>query len=141
MGRYLMYNWRLTSFVIFTTIFWGVELSVTGIIWLFLSTILSSKAETPMKTEKAKRIKQEEVSVEEPSPKIKEEPKEAPLHEVSPASEGDIEDEEEPELGVIVEDSRRGAPSDSGLGTSLESSHTREEMIRRRTSRQGLDKK
>jgi seipin len=137
-----MYNWRLTSFIIFTSIFWGIEVSVTVAIWFGLSMVLSSGTKAEVKTEEAEPapIKQEPETSEHIGPKIEQEEQEAPLHEISPASEGDAEDEEEPEGPVRVEDTHRGGPSDSGLGTSLESSHTRGGTIRRRTSKQGLEK-
>jgi seipin len=137
-----MYNWQLTSFIFFTSVFWGVEIFVTAAIWLGLSMALSSGTKTQVKKEKAvpASIKQETDTSEYTIPKVKQEEKEPALHEISPASEGDVEDEEELEGPVMVEDTHRAGPSDSGLGTSLESSHTRQDTIRRRTSRQGLEK-
>ena len=42
--RWILYNHRITSFLIFTTSFWGASLITMGIVWLFLSMYLQANA-------------------------------------------------------------------------------------------------
>jgi seipin len=134
-----MYNWRFTSFVVFTSIFWGVEITCTALLWVALTIFLSSRTEPPAKSEPSEMaaVKHEtDTTTEEPSRIIKREEEEKLLEDFPQATEADIEDEEEPDPLVLVGSSRRGIVSDSGLGTSLESSGTgKRDTIRRRSSR------
>jgi seipin len=137
-----MYNWWLTSFVVFTSIFWGVEVIFTVAFWLCFSMLLSSKNEPSAKKEPNQKtnIKREaEDGPEENNADVKEEEGEPLLHDYPAATEADVEDEDEPDLPVVVGGSHIGAPSDSGLGTSMESSATKRDTVRRRASKPGLD--
>ncbi|KAK6003575.1 hypothetical protein QM012_009346 [Aureobasidium pullulans] len=134
--RWIMYNHRITSAIIFIGAFWGTEVLFTAICWAILSVwIFSSNDDTSIKTEATdnKRIKAEDSEGEEQatlsdtertypsyskgpamrynSPPIKKEETEPePFPQLLPAAlEADDEDESDDFF-------------DSGLGTSLESS-------------------
>ncbi|KAL1989410.1 hypothetical protein VTN96DRAFT_172 [Rasamsonia emersonii] len=52
--RWIMYNWRILSFIVFTSMFWGVSMVSTSVAWLLLSSYLSpnnSQSEQPIKRE------------------------------------------------------------------------------------------
>jgi seipin len=139
-SRYLMYNWKLTSFIFFTSTFWAFELTFMSTCWILISLLISNPDKTAIKQEfPEKAIKQEPETAEESGTLIKEEAFDD-LNDYPPATEADIEDEEELELPVIV-GSHRGFASDSGLGTSMDSSSTRpsKNSVRRRPSRPDLD--
>jgi len=42
--RWIMYNWKISSFFIFVTLFWSVSMVCMGISWWFLSMYFKSKA-------------------------------------------------------------------------------------------------
>jgi hypothetical protein len=135
-----MYNWKLTSFIFFTSAFWGFEMTFMSICWILISLLVSNPDKQNIKQEQPeKAIKQEAETAEESGTLIKEEAFDD-LHDYPPATEADIEDEEELELPVIV-GSHRGFVSDSGLGTSMDSSSTRpsSNSIRKRSSRPEFD--
>jgi hypothetical protein len=137
-----MYNWRLTSFVVFTSIFWGVEVTFTAAFWFCFSMLLSSRDEPSGKTKENEKtsIKNEtEIAPEENVLNLKQEEADPSLQDYPTATEADVEDEEEPDLPVMVGSSHLGAPSDSGLGTSLDSSSTKRDTVRRRSSKPTLD--
>jgi len=138
--RYLMYTWRLTSFVIFTSIFWGVELTTTAFLWLMLSLFLTSSTDEPIKKEeKHLSIKEEPGTASEVAPvKLEQKEPQYTVQDYPPATEADVEDEEEPEEPLQVGSAYGAARSDSGLGTSLESSSTRTATVRKRSSRSNL---
>lgn len=152
--RWIMYNHRIISAVVFIITFWITELVSFGLAWTVLSFYLSSspsstKAEQQNTTEEAKAIKHE--AEEDPNPvlsdterqfptlsgqaplrysrsptrRIKQEAEEeTPIPTVNPATEADDEDEEDVDF------------FDSGIGTSMESSNpSRRDSIRRRRGR------
>lgn len=41
-----MYNWRLTSFVVFGFLFWSISMASAGLAWLVLASLLSSRNDT-----------------------------------------------------------------------------------------------
>ena|ERR1700753_2118657 len=137
-----MYNWWLTSFVVFASVFWGVEIIFTAAFWICFSMLLSSKDGSP--TDKSRNestvIKPETESTEDENPsKFKQEEQEPSLHEYPAATEADIEDEEDPEVPVMLGGPHRNAQSDSGLGTSMESGSAARDTLRKRSSRPTLD--
>jgi|ERR1700761_1831555 len=137
-----MYNWRLTSFVVFTSIFWGVEVTFAAAFWFWFSMLLSSRDEPSGNTKENEKtsIKNEtEIAPEENVLNLKQEEVDPSLQDYPTATEADVEDEEEPDLPVMVGSSHLGAPSDSGLGTSLDSSSTKRDTVRRRSSKPTVD--
>ncbi|KAL2008064.1 hypothetical protein VTN00DRAFT_8046 [Thermoascus crustaceus] len=51
--RWVMYNWRILSFLVFSSMFWGVSMIWTTISWLFLSSVFrSGKTESERDIEK-----------------------------------------------------------------------------------------
>ncbi|RAK99784.1 seipin [Aspergillus ibericus CBS 121593] len=153
--RWVMYNWRLTSFVVFGCLFWSVSMVSAGVVWVILATLLSGggeppravvKAEdrsgTPIKAEeddepifpaeipesssKAPKIKRDEDSEEE-EVKEEEEEEEAVKEEESEAlAEAEAEAEEDSR-----EDRGEGPSGAAGIGTAVESAHARGVQRRR----------
>jgi hypothetical protein len=130
-----MYNHRITSFFVFTCMFWFVEMSFTAMVWACLAFVVSGKStvtpkwegddDTTIKTEPEGEgtIKQEE-----------EEELETPaIHDYPPATEADDEDDEDddtPSHSLVGTGTVH--ISDSGVGTSLDSSAGRADLVRRR---------
>lgn len=134
-----MYNWRVSSFVVFTSTFWGFELASMVILWLGLSMFTSYKPTPAIKKGVVEPIPgKPEIGVksEDAPAQIKQEEAASTLADYPTATEADIEDEDEPEPLVMVH-SYRGA-SDSGIGTSLESSASKSSIARKRSSRGNL---
>ncbi|KAE9962050.1 hypothetical protein BLS_000901 [Venturia inaequalis] len=154
--RYLMYNYRIFSFIVFTGIFWAVEMAFATIFWLILSISVfpdSSLLTDVKKEEDPVRIKKEEdersdmsdtphtfptLSGQPPlrysSPNVKEEDTPAPPDNEVAVGEADDEDDD-----FVLDDAgpMRTQVSDSGIGTSMESSSGRPENMRRRSRRSG----
>ncbi|PYH65191.1 seipin [Aspergillus vadensis CBS 113365] len=69
---WVMYNWRLTSFVVFGFLFWSISMASAGLAWLVLASLLSSRDETsgPVVKEEDRSatplIKKEEEEIDEP---------------------------------------------------------------------------
>ncbi|KAJ9151249.1 Seipin [Pleurostoma richardsiae] len=154
--RWLMYTWRITSFLVFTTGFWLFEVVFMGLAWVVLSVVFggdSAPGQTDVvKTEQGQTgstgVVKKEAGIEEDVPMtfptssrqpplryepsteaVKDEAGEtSPLAEIPPlGGEADDEDEEEED----EEDGRfRG---DSGIGTSY--SDRDGGSVRRRASR------
>jgi seipin len=147
-SRYIMYNYRITSFVVLSTLFWFVEIVVATFIWISMHVIMANRSDSPKQASPAPAIKQEDDSAVETggtgvdpltpvSPVIKkEETPEVSLESYPAATEADIEDaaDEGAATGRIDLATRLG-PSDSGIGTSMESSSTRSDLVRRRSLR------
>lgn len=153
-----MYNHRILSLLAFTSLFWTVEMGFFLCTW-GLFTLFFSRPAAPSqpKREPATAIKNEateesdlalsDVSRTFPtfsrqpplhysSPKVKEEDSERALEELPPRTPGDADDEDEDEDADFVLDERHGmggVPSDSGLGTSMESSMEGRGLVRRRS--------
>ncbi|EHA22006.1 hypothetical protein ASPNIDRAFT_56432 [Aspergillus niger ATCC 1015] len=101
--RWVMYNWRLTSFVVFGFLFWSVSMASTGLAWVVFASLLSSRAE-----------KEED---EEDNGGIADE---------------DETDEDNYLYEEDAEDGRGEGPSEaSGTGTARESAHARGVQRRR----------
>ena len=153
--RWLMYNHRIISAIVFITSFWLTELLFAGLAWAGLSFYMQPQQQRPQSDwarEYNARIEEEEredaqetklsetertfpSSSKQPalryeSPKIKQEEDDETVvlpEASSKAIEADDEDEDEDEDADLVRD--------SGLGTSLESSAGRRDSIRRRRGR------
>lgn len=152
--RWLMYNHRIISAFVFISAFWITEMMFTGLAWAIGTGYLtpSEEVEAPgVHNGNEDRIKSEDEddykaelsdtertfptsSKQQPlryqSPPIKQEEDEEPVvlpEHASRATEADDEDEDE-DADVFI---------DSGIGTSLESSATRRDSVRKRRGRTG----
>lgn len=61
-----MYNWKISSFLVFSAMFWGVSMTSTGVAWLLFASFFSSDAK-----DREKEVKKEER--DDNAPIIKEE--------------------------------------------------------------------
>jgi len=153
--RYVMFNYRTISFLVLTSIFWTVEMTFAGFIWLALTIfVFPDSSATTAKKEETTPIKKEQrgdhfdemsdtphtfptLSGQPPlrysSPRIKkeEEQQDPPQAETQLAT-GEADDEDDD--FILDEGGPLGrAVSDSGLGTSMESSSGRPDSMRRRS--------
>lgn len=134
--RWIMYNHRITSAIVFIGAFWGTEVLFTAICWAVLSVwIFSSGDDTSIKTEAKdnKRIKAEDSEGEEQA-MLSDTERTYPTYSKGPAmrysSPAIKKEETEPEpfpqlLTTALEADDEDESDDffdSGLGTSLESS-------------------
>ncbi|KAJ5601468.1 Survival protein SurE-like phosphatase/nucleotidase [Penicillium lagena] len=108
--RRFMYHWKLTSFAIFSSLFWMLSMASASLTWLLLNTVLQSEA-TPTKTikdEDHNSIKDEpEDSSTSPGPNIKEEREESALLRSFPS--------DDPGVGSGLESAEaRGVTNDDG---------------------------
>jgi hypothetical protein len=158
--RYLIYNYRITAFVLFTTLFYSVSITSMALAWALISSVLGASKEDEWRS---KQIKQEgedkQAKTEEESGtgiKIKSEDDTEPAtpgtllpddkqrssarddanddvlaQQVGPDEVADDEDDE----GDTQEIRGRPFHPDSGIGTSMESEHTTSGLVRRRSSR------
>lgn len=151
-----MFNFRITSFIVLTNLFWMVELSVASIAWVALSFYFTTsprpwpvvqKEDTSI-TKQEPAVKKEDDMSDTPhtfptlsgqpplqysSPRVKEEePEELPVeHRVGADEQADDEDDME----YVRDDIAGRGFTDSGIGTSMESSAGRPGAVRRRRSR------
>ena len=73
--RYILYNYRILSFLIFTSCFYMVSLTSTSIAWLIISSFLSSDTIQPKnEPDEQKKIKEEEGDAQLSNGHIKKEP-------------------------------------------------------------------
>lgn len=158
--RWLMYRYRLTSLVIFTTLFWGVEMGLVLLTWIFL-TLLVSKTPSPEDYEQTKPeavTPKREADTEPGTPfsdtsrtfptlsshkplhysspnegKIKKEHETRSLDDIPTREEAEADDEDD---DFVLEEPvplrREGGFEDSGIGTSFESGMERERGLQRR---------
>ncbi|KAI9832891.1 MAG: hypothetical protein M1819_003921 [Sarea resinae] len=158
--RWLMYNHRIISFFIFTTLFWFVEMISTAIAWLALAYAFSLPPVQPSVKEEPEKDSgevKEENGLETPltedlsdtSRTFPTYSRQPPLRYSSPRVKYEDEDEDQevegttaiqPLVGEAADDedsmrNGRGGRSDSGLGSSMEESAGRREQVQRRRSR------
>lgn len=140
--RWLMYNYRILSFILFTSAFWGFEVVFAGLSWLILRSIFASDHTKKVdgKSEEENGIKTEQEDFDEPDlsdtprnfptygrqlplryePSVKEEmdSEEYVLDETSiqPLA-GEADDEDDDDVGEFGD--LRGGRTDSGIGTSF----------------------
>lgn len=150
-----MYNWRLTSFVVFGFLFWSVSMASTGLAWVVFASLLSSRGDTSGPVVKKEDrsatpiIKKEEEEIDEPlfHLPIAESSKTAEKRRVTGPEEAEKEEDEEDNGGIAdedetdednylyeedAEDGRGEGPSEaSGTGTVRESAHARGVQRRR----------
>ncbi|OJJ51484.1 hypothetical protein ASPZODRAFT_12305 [Penicilliopsis zonata CBS 506.65] len=145
--RRIMYNWRITAFVTFTTVFWSTSMVSASIAWLVLASFAGGKGnKTPTKL-KNEAIKKEEepeesdVSIKEESDEETEQfpiEREEEEEEEEEGGEGEEEDQTQPQQ--ITTDTSADSDVDDpgvGTGTGLESAEAR--GIQRRRSHQARD--
>ncbi|KAI3317729.1 hypothetical protein HD806DRAFT_514120 [Xylariaceae sp. AK1471] len=141
--RWFMYNHRILSFWVCTTVFWLAEMVSMGIAWLVLGSVLSGrksedvmmKQEAHTRWERQTPTQHEETTDHEQSPtvktedetKIKEESMEQETIERFPRHAGDADDEDDGEDGW----------EESGAGTSFHDGEGGN--VRRRSTRGGRE--
>ncbi len=155
--RWLMYNHRILSFVVFTTAFWVSEIVFTALGWLAVRAIFSPKTEVKKElvkgeeTDASTAVKIEGEETDEPDlsdtprtfptygrqaplryvPKVKDEVdnEEFIIDEtaIQPLT-AEADDEDEEDLEVY-----RGGKTDSGIGTSFSEAGERSGLARRRS--------
>ncbi|KAJ5135266.1 Survival protein SurE-like phosphatase/nucleotidase [Penicillium bovifimosum] len=87
--RWVMYHWKITSFVVFSSLFWSVSMLSASLTWLAMTWILESMPKEVIKEESEDVIKEEsEDGDSEESPEVKKEESETRLLSSYPA-EGD----------------------------------------------------
>jgi seipin len=154
-----MYKYRITSFLTLTGAFWTVEMTFAALVWFALSVFIFPQKDKPIKLEGSPQVKRERAEDEDEdalsdtprtfptltghaplrysSPRVKtEEEEDSTLVDTHPVT-AEADDEEDEDADFLLEESGhvgRGV-SDSGIGTSMESSAGRHENIRRRLSR------
>lgn len=151
--RWIMYNHRIISAVIFITLFWATEMTFAGLAWAGLSFWMQSAPAPEVKSEGegGRPIKRElesddgrghemsdtgrtfpSSSKQQPlryqSPKEEDGPKIKQEHEEGQTKATEADDEDE-DVDFV----------DSGLGTGMESSTARRESVRRRRSKMERD--
>ena len=159
--RWLMYNHRVISFVVFTSSFWMSELLFTGLGWILLRRLFtpeeSKKVRGEIKgedTDASTAIKmEEEDSGEEPdlsdtprtfptygrqaplryTPKVKDEDSEEYVLDDTAIQPLVAEADDEDDLEGVGFGSARGGRTDSGLGTSFSEGGERSGLARRRS--------
>ncbi|KAJ5132734.1 hypothetical protein N7448_006892 [Penicillium atrosanguineum] len=58
--RWCMYRWKLTSFVVFSSLFWTISMGSAGLTWFVLSLVLQpAPIEEQIKEEETERVKDE----------------------------------------------------------------------------------
>lgn len=110
-----MYRWKITSFFVFSSLFWTVSVGSAGLTWFVLNWVLH-----PEKT-----IKEEPEDVqEEPSGLVKDEPED-----IESSSESGKVKKEEPKSAPLQSYPPTG--EDSGRGSGVESAEARGVQRRR----------
>lgn len=160
--RYLIYNYRVTAFALFTTLFYTVSITTMALAWAFISSALAAgkddgwqpkqikqeqenkQIKTDQESDTGTRIKTEEDDTELATPRtflLDEKPTSAARDDtiddaltqhIGPDEVADDEDDDD----VGSQEIRgRSFHPDSGIGTSMESEHTTSGLVRRRSSR------
>lgn len=162
--RYFMYNYRLTAALVFTTLFWAVEMTFMILAWLALSQIFAPRPlptkqepkqedETDVKTEGETETDLPDLSdtprtfptyagqpsLRYESPNVKSEEDEAggvsrDVPVAAGAATGQEADDEDEDADFVLDTAGRHMDRDSGLGTSMESGQERREAVRKRRS-------
>lgn len=157
--RYLIYNYRVTAFALFTTLFYTVSITTMALAWALISSYLvpakddewqpkqikqepdDKQIKTDQESESGTRIKTEEEDTEPATPRtLDDKPLSGPRDDVVDApptqhvGADEVADDEDDE-GDSQEIRGRSFHPDSGIGTSMESEHTTSGLVRRRSSR------
>ncbi|KAF2500628.1 hypothetical protein BU16DRAFT_253933 [Lophium mytilinum] len=169
-SRYIMYNHRVISLIVFTGLFWSVEMAFLLLTWgLFTLFFSSSTSQSQAKIEPKNQRQSIKADPDAPSedaeflsdasrtfptfsrqpplrystPRVKEEEDERALEDLPPRTPGDADDEDEDEDADFVLDETPmmgGTMEDSGLGTSMESGVEGRGIVRRRSGGPGKDR-
>ncbi|GME41095.1 putative tubulin-tyrosine ligase protein [Neofusicoccum parvum] len=164
MPWYIMYNWRITSALVFTTAFWAVEMTFMILAWVALSNIFAPASprtkqegkpedETDVKTEGETETDLPDLSdtprtfptyagqpsLRYESPRVKSEEEDEAAGGVSAdvppvGGQGQEADDEDEDADFVLDTAGRHMDRDSGLGTSMESGQERREAVRKRRS-------
>ena len=114
-----MYRWKLTSFVVFSSLFWTVSMASASLTWFLLTWIRQTETST------------DEIKEEEELPEaIKEE-----IEEDSSSSESIKVKKEEPETSLLQSYPAEGGYA--GIGSGRESAEARGVQKRRSHSTEG----
>lgn len=123
-----MYNWRLSAFLVFSFMFWGVSMFSTSAVWLLLVS-LGSNGGNRVKGERPDRTRIKEKSDDDPDDPFSEDSDTGPSNDPSQRrikrEEGEESHLESP-FGEVA-----GSQTDSGTGTGLESAKARGVQRRR----------
>lgn len=159
--RYLIYNYRVTAFVLFTTLFYTVSITTMALAWALISSALAKDQEDRWRPKQIKQEgedKQAKTDQESDSGmKIKTEEDTEPMtpgtllpedsHQIGPRDDtnddalaqqvgpDEVADDEDNDDDDAQEVRGRPFHPDSGIGTSMESEHTTSGLVRRRSSR------
>jgi seipin len=155
--RWLMYRYWLSSAIVGTLLFWSVEMGVLLFTWAVFTLLFSSKTDIKQETQ----IKREDSAPGTPmsntsrtfptlpshpplhysSPSPKTEPNEPALEDIPMREDAEADDEDD---GFVLEDEpvprnveQAGIFTDSGIGTSMESSFDWDRGLSRRRSARG----
>jgi hypothetical protein len=104
-----MYNFRTVSFVVFTGMFWAVEMGAAAAVWIYLAYTASD--ESPPPKEEGADVKSEG---DDPGVAVKDEPDDP-----DSGTEADVEDAEGPVATTVRPHARLGVAA--GVGSSTES--------------------
>jgi cytoskeletal protein RodZ len=116
----MMYNFRTFSFVLFTGMFWAVEMSVAAAVWIYLVMFTPKDEDEDVPKEESTDVKTED----DPGRPVKEEEAD-----IESGTEADVEDTEGPITAVRA---HGRLDPDSGVGTSAEGASA--VSVRRRPS-------
>lgn len=108
-----MYRWKITSFVVFSSLFWSVSILSAGLTWLAMAWVLGTEPKNEIK--------------EEPEDSIKEDTEEQDTSDES--SEVKKEEPEEQERRLLSSYPAEG--DEAGTGSGLESAEARGVQRRR----------
>ncbi|KAF2267950.1 hypothetical protein CC78DRAFT_530372 [Lojkania enalia] len=163
--RWVMHHYRLTSFAIFTSAFWGVEMTLVLLTWGFFTLVFGTMRE--VRPEEEIKVEPETIKTEPESSapltplsdtsrtfptlpsqrplhyssaegaRVKDECPTPKLEDIPPHTEAEADDEDE-DADFIVEEpvpnSAANILTDSGIGTSMESSREGDRGLVRRRS-------
>lgn len=149
--RWLMFHYRLLTFITFTMLFWVCELGFMVVAWAILSSLLgTSSSSTELKSHRNQRrsttggmTDSDGYDENDDGDDASDYPQQFPTYGKQPPlkHEPDVKDEEEPQqplheipvAGEEADDEEEDAPQDSGIGTSYSgegSSSVRKRSIR-----------
>ncbi|KAF7592501.1 hypothetical protein BBP40_012791 [Aspergillus hancockii] len=109
--RWMMYKWKITSFLIFSSLFWSICMTSASVAWVVLAS-LSSASSGGRELDVKKESDDETTIKEEPS-----EENSSPLEAPSSSEKGRLKREDEYEAD---DDESGGSPGDRGVGLSEE---------------------
>ncbi|PLB53003.1 adipose-regulatory protein [Aspergillus steynii IBT 23096] len=129
--RWLMYNWRITSFFVFTFMFWSTSMISASIVWIVLATFANSGTDGKVTVKKEDR---DETRIKQEPLEESTSPLESSLDTSNDQPERRVKKEKEYQVESQADDESEGSPDKqtSGAGTGLESSGAQGVQRRRR---------